>query len=119
MSFERIRKIGNHEYRYLETRWREGGKVKSKSKYLGRVDGGQKKKNKVVAFLEANFRHEPGTRAMEEWEEKSNAAVKRAAQEKAEAVKAPAQETTQTASEPSAPPSEAPTPSETSTPEPK
>lgn len=114
MAFERTRIINGNAYRYREERWREGGKVRSKSKCLGRVDGGQRKKNKVVAFVEANFRHEPGTRAMEEWEEKSNAAVKRAAQEKAEAVKAPAEETKQTASEPSAPPSEAPTPSETS-----
>lgn len=39
MSFTRVRKIGNHSYRYHETRWREGGKVKSKSKCLGPVHG--------------------------------------------------------------------------------
>lgn len=39
MSFTRIRKIGNHSYLYEETRWREGKRVRSRSKCLGRVAG--------------------------------------------------------------------------------
>jgi hypothetical protein len=35
VSFVRTRTIKNQKYRYLETRWREGGKVRSKSVYLG------------------------------------------------------------------------------------
>ena len=35
MSFERIRTIKGNEYLYREERWREGGKVKSRSIYLG------------------------------------------------------------------------------------
>jgi hypothetical protein len=38
MSFERIRTIKGRRYRYLETRWREAGRVRSRSEYLGRVD---------------------------------------------------------------------------------
>lgn len=37
MAFVRTRTIGNGTYRYLEERYREGGKVKSRSTYLGRV----------------------------------------------------------------------------------
>jgi hypothetical protein len=39
MSFIRIRTINGQQYRYLEERYREGGKVRSRSKYLGRVLG--------------------------------------------------------------------------------
>jgi len=39
MSFVRIRTIKNKQYRYEETRWREGGKVRSRSKCLGPVSG--------------------------------------------------------------------------------
>lgn len=35
MSFIRTRTIKGRQYRYLETRYREGGKVRSKSVYLG------------------------------------------------------------------------------------
>lgn len=38
MAFERIRTIKGNDYRYLEERWREDGKVKSRSTYLGAVD---------------------------------------------------------------------------------
>lgn len=37
--FERIRTIKGHRYRFLERRWREGGKVRSQSWSLGPVDG--------------------------------------------------------------------------------
>jgi len=39
MSFIRVRTIKGKQYAYLEMRWREGKKVRSKSLYLG---GGQK-----------------------------------------------------------------------------
>jgi hypothetical protein len=37
MSFIRIRTIKNKKYRYEEKRWREGGKVRSRSVCLGAV----------------------------------------------------------------------------------
>lgn len=36
MSWIRIRKFKGRAYRYRETRWREGKRVRSKSEYLGR-----------------------------------------------------------------------------------
>jgi hypothetical protein len=39
MSFVRIRTIKGRRYRYKETRWREGGKVRSRSESLGPADG--------------------------------------------------------------------------------
>src|ERR1043166_1262669 len=43
MAFVRIRTIKGQQYRFLEERWREGGKVRSRSKSLGPVDGRKKK----------------------------------------------------------------------------
>lgn len=39
MAFTRIRTINGKQYRYLEKRWREGGKVRSRSVSLGPVSG--------------------------------------------------------------------------------
>lgn len=39
MSFVRIRTINGRKYRYEEARWREGGKVRSRSRSLGPIDG--------------------------------------------------------------------------------
>jgi len=39
MAFVRIRKIKGRHYRYQEERWREGGKVRSRSICLGPIDG--------------------------------------------------------------------------------
>lgn len=36
MAFTRIRTINGKQYRYLEERYRQGGKVRSRSTYLGR-----------------------------------------------------------------------------------
>ena len=46
MAFVRIRTIKGQQYRFLEERWRENGKVRSRSKSLGPVDG-RKKKAKI------------------------------------------------------------------------
>jgi hypothetical protein len=40
MAFTRIRTIKGRQYRYLEERWREGGKVRSRSISLGPTDDG-------------------------------------------------------------------------------
>ena len=40
MSFTRIRTIKGRRYRYLEERWRENGKVRSRSISLGPADEG-------------------------------------------------------------------------------
>ncbi len=37
MAFIRTRTINGHTYSYLEERYRSGGKVRSKSTYLGRI----------------------------------------------------------------------------------
>jgi len=93
--FQRVRVIGNNAYRYEEYRWRENGRMKSKSICLGRVDEDlprfadirKEKKKKptggLLGFIEAQ-RAPPGTKAMEEWEERANAAAKaeRAAKER-------------------------------------
>jgi len=39
MAFTRIRTIKGKQYEYLEERWREGGKVRSRSVCLGSVTG--------------------------------------------------------------------------------
>jgi hypothetical protein len=41
MSFVRVRNISGKPYSYLETRYRENGRVKSKSQYLGPLGGGK------------------------------------------------------------------------------
>jgi hypothetical protein len=41
MSFVRMKTISGKPYAYLETRYRENGKVKSKSQYLGPWGGGR------------------------------------------------------------------------------
>jgi hypothetical protein len=38
MTFARIRSINGRRYRYEEERWREGGKVRSRSRCLGPID---------------------------------------------------------------------------------
>lgn len=46
--FTRTRTIKGRQYVYAEWRWREGGKVRSKSKVLSRIGG----------FIGANLKHE-------------------------------------------------------------
>jgi len=41
VAFIRIRTIKGKQYRYREERWREGGKVRSRSTCLGPVGGGR------------------------------------------------------------------------------
>jgi hypothetical protein len=57
MTFTRIRTINGHRYIYEEHRWREGGKVKSRSRSLGPVDGGgrrlKQERRGFLAFLHA------------------------------------------------------------------
>ena len=48
MAWERIREVNGRHYIYLEERYREGGKVRSRSTYLG-VVGGKRKKVKTPA----------------------------------------------------------------------
>jgi hypothetical protein len=40
MTFTRVRTINGHRYLYEEHRWREGGKVKSRSRCLGPIEDG-------------------------------------------------------------------------------
>jgi hypothetical protein len=65
--FYRTRKIGNSFYRYKEERWRENGKVKSKSTFLGAVFGIPK------IDWKATFTNEPGAREAERVKEKAPA----------------------------------------------
>jgi hypothetical protein len=57
MTFTRIRTINGRRYLYEEHRWREGGKVKSRSRCLAPKSGG------VLAFLHAQ-RLSPEDRAL-------------------------------------------------------
>lgn len=76
MAFERIRTIKGRQYRYREERWREGGKVRSKSTYLGRVE--TPAKNKVAQFMDDNFKPEPGVYLGEKMQTESEALNKNA-----------------------------------------
>jgi hypothetical protein len=53
--FERTRKVGNNFYRYREERKRVGGKVKSISTYLGRVDD----TTRGLRFIESQIEQYP------------------------------------------------------------
>ena len=50
MAFVRIRTIKGRQYRYREERWREGGKVRSRSTCLGPVEGGEE-----MGFIRRQF----------------------------------------------------------------
>jgi hypothetical protein len=72
MTFTRIRTVNGHRYLYEEHRWREGGKVKSRSRCLGRIeDGGSAARPKrrvsnsggLLAFIHAQ-RLSPEDRAL-------------------------------------------------------
>jgi hypothetical protein len=57
MSFTRIRIINGRRYLYQEERWREGVKVRSRSRSLGPMDGSGRKLKRgrggLLAFLHA------------------------------------------------------------------
>jgi len=57
MTFTRIRFISGRRYLYEEVRWREGGKVRSRSRSLGPIDGGGKTRKRrssgIMSFIEA------------------------------------------------------------------
>jgi hypothetical protein len=67
MTFTRIRTVNGHRYLYEEHRWREGGKVKSRSRSLGPVDGDgwtlKRRPGGLLAFLHAQ-RLSPEDRAL-------------------------------------------------------
>jgi hypothetical protein len=72
MTFTRVRTINGHRYLYEEYRWREGGKVRSRSLCLGPIEGGgsaarQKRRTPksggLLAFLHAQ-RLSPEDRAL-------------------------------------------------------
>ena len=61
MAFTRIRTIKGRDYRYLEERWREGGKVCSRSTSLGPVGGTVRRRKGVLGrigeFITTNLQH--------------------------------------------------------------
>jgi hypothetical protein len=61
MAFIRIRTIKGRDYRYLEERWREGGKVCSRSTSLGPVGGTVRRRKGVLGrigeFITTNLQH--------------------------------------------------------------
>ncbi len=83
--FTRVRTIKGRRYLYEEHRWREGGKVRSKSICLGRADQTPRLQNRRekkarrgllgVAWT-ATFQTQPGAKAMQEWEVRTNEASK-------------------------------------------
>lgn len=61
MAFTRIRTIKGRDYRYLEERWREAGKVRSRSTCLGPVGGTVRRKGvlrRIGELITANLQHE-------------------------------------------------------------
>lgn len=67
MTFTRIRTINGRRYRYEESRWREGSKVRSRSRSLGPIDAGAGKRKRswtgLLDFIEAQ-RLSPEERAL-------------------------------------------------------
>jgi hypothetical protein len=58
MAYIVIKTIKGRQYRYQQRTYRQGGKVRTETIYLGPVDGGQRRKGvlrRVNAFLKANF----------------------------------------------------------------
>jgi hypothetical protein len=58
MAFIVIKTIKGRQYRYQQRTYREGGKVRTETIYLGPVDGGKRRAGvlrRVNAFLKANF----------------------------------------------------------------
>jgi hypothetical protein len=51
-----IKTINGRRYRYSQKTWREGGRVRTKSVYLGPVDGDARRKGGVTEFLRAQVR---------------------------------------------------------------
>ena len=62
MAFTRIRTIKGHDYLYLEERWRENGKMCSRSTSLGPVGGTVRQRKRPLAgrgeYIAANCQHE-------------------------------------------------------------
>lgn len=52
MTYEVIKTINGRRYRYLQRSYREGGKVRTQSTYLGPVDGGRRRKSGILAVLD-------------------------------------------------------------------
>ena len=88
MSTVVIKTIKGRRYRYLQRSYRDGGKVRTESLYLGPVDGGRRKGilRRVGELIAAN-RSEPGTRLINEmvenWEKqcKAQAATEKQAED--------------------------------------
>jgi hypothetical protein len=58
MAYIVIKTIKGRQYRYQQRTYRQDGKVRTETIYLGPVDGGQRRKGvlrRVNAFLKANF----------------------------------------------------------------
>src|SRR5258708_3811522 len=58
MAYIVIKTIKGRQYRYQQRTYRQGGKVRTETLYLGPVDGGQGRKGvlrRVNDFLKANF----------------------------------------------------------------
>lgn len=81
--FTRTRVINGNPYLYQEERWREAGKVRSRSKCLGRADGGGRKKRHLLGVdWDATLRSDPGAKETLAWEEQQNEAARKEREQK-------------------------------------
>ena len=55
-SYTVIKTINGRRYRYSQRTWREGGRVRTKSVYLGPADGDARRKKGVNGFLQGLVR---------------------------------------------------------------
>jgi hypothetical protein len=127
MAFERTRTINGNQYRYREERWREGGKVRSKSTYLGKVgsalsewDKAQRKRqdDQDRAYDSVMRQVEKDRLAFEKAQAKDRAITDKAVAhiEQAEAKDQPAEQAPAAASEPSQPSEQSPDAAQASVP---
>jgi hypothetical protein len=80
MAYIVIKTINGRQYRYQQRTYREGGKVRTESIYLGPVDGGTRRKpiaERVSGFIDANFRRAHGLPDEDAMLDQYNAIVER------------------------------------------
>ena len=56
--YQVVKTVKGHKYLYLQTSWREGGKVKTKSKYLGRYEPSAPARISMPPYLDFCYRCE-------------------------------------------------------------
>jgi len=82
MPYEVIKTINGRQYRYEQETYRENGKVRTRSTYIGPVDGGRRRKG-LTGFLQELVRKKDRRVDMGETEAEASARVAREDAERA------------------------------------